>query len=154
MADEPVSAWREPLPQSARRWARRHRTATTGVAVGLVAGVIGLGAVASIQAWYNSMLTQANSKLTDANDATTRALAETQAEKRKADQALAESLAVSSFLVEAFRSPDPSLDGRHVKLAEVLDRAGEARQGVCRVAGDEGGAAECLGHDVAGPGST
>ena len=32
-------------------------------------------------------------------------------------------IAVSTFLVEAFRSPDPSQDGRQVKVAEVLDRA-------------------------------
>src|SRR5439155_21791151 len=37
--------------------------------------------------------------------------------------ALAQSEAVSTFLVEAFRSPDPSQDGRQVKVAEVLDRA-------------------------------
>ena len=30
MADEPVSAWREPLSRRARRWARRNRTAVTG----------------------------------------------------------------------------------------------------------------------------
>ncbi len=32
LADEPVSAWREPLSVRARRWARRHRTAVTGAA--------------------------------------------------------------------------------------------------------------------------
>src|SRR4029077_13018506 len=33
--------------------------------------------------------------------------------------------AVRTFLVEAFRSPDPSQDGRLVKVADVLDRASE-----------------------------
>ena len=32
---------------------------------------------------------------------------------------------MSTFLVEAFRSPDPSQDGRQVKVADVLDRASE-----------------------------
>ena len=32
MADEPVSAWREPCARRARRWARRNRTAVTGAA--------------------------------------------------------------------------------------------------------------------------
>jgi serine/threonine-protein kinase len=36
-ADEPVSAWREPLSRRARRWARRHRTA---VAVGASAAAL------------------------------------------------------------------------------------------------------------------
>src|SRR5262249_35024528 len=31
--------------------------------------------------------------------------------------------AVSNFLVDAFRSPDPTQDGRQVKVAAVLDRA-------------------------------
>src|SRR5205814_9694509 len=50
MADEPVTAWREPLSQRARRWARRNRTAVAAAVVALVAGVVGLGAVTGVQA--------------------------------------------------------------------------------------------------------
>jgi serine/threonine protein kinase len=49
MADEPVTAWREPVSRRARRWARRNRTAVTGAAVALVAGVVGLSAVLAVQ---------------------------------------------------------------------------------------------------------
>ena len=42
MADEPVSAWREPLARRARRWARRNRTLVTGAAAALLAGTVGL----------------------------------------------------------------------------------------------------------------
>ena len=49
MADEPVSAWREPLTHQARRWARRHRTPVAASAVALVAGVVGLSAVLAVQ---------------------------------------------------------------------------------------------------------
>ena len=35
MADEPVSAWREPFSRRARRWARRHRTAVPAAPVAL-----------------------------------------------------------------------------------------------------------------------
>jgi tetratricopeptide (TPR) repeat protein len=42
MADEPVSAWREPWAMRARRWMRRRRTAVTAAGVLLVATVIGL----------------------------------------------------------------------------------------------------------------
>ena len=38
MADEPVSAWREPWGRRARRWARRNRTAVAAAVVALVAG--------------------------------------------------------------------------------------------------------------------
>jgi serine/threonine-protein kinase len=42
MADEPVTAWREPVSVRARRWLRRHRTAATAAAALLVTAVIGL----------------------------------------------------------------------------------------------------------------
>ena len=49
LADEPVTAWREPLARRARRWARRNRTAVTAAAAALVAGVVGLAAVLAVQ---------------------------------------------------------------------------------------------------------
>ncbi len=49
LADEPVTAWREPFPRAARRWARRNRTAVTSAAVALLAGVVGLSAVLAVQ---------------------------------------------------------------------------------------------------------
>ncbi len=123
MADEPVSAWREPFSRRARRWARRNRTAVAAALVALVAGVVGLGAVAGVQAW-------ANNALRKANDATQQALGEAKEAKQATDAALAQSEesrrqaeAVSTFLVDAFRSPDPEYTGREVKVADVLDRA-------------------------------
>ena len=53
MADEPVTACREPLARRARRWARRNRTAVTAAAAALVAGVVGLAALAAEQARAN-----------------------------------------------------------------------------------------------------
>jgi tetratricopeptide (TPR) repeat protein/tRNA A-37 threonylcarbamoyl transferase component Bud32 len=123
MADEPVTAWREALSRRARRWARRHRTAVAAGLVALMVGVVGLGAVAGVQA-------RANQRLLEANSATEEALAEANECKQATDAALAQSEesrqqaeAVSTFLVEAFRSPDPSQDGRQVKVADVLERA-------------------------------
>ena len=48
-ADEPVSAWREPISRRVRRWANRNRTAVASVAVALMAGVVGLSAVLVVQ---------------------------------------------------------------------------------------------------------
>jgi tetratricopeptide (TPR) repeat protein len=48
MADEPVSAWREPLSRRALRWARRHLPAVTGAAAALLVGLIGVGAAATV----------------------------------------------------------------------------------------------------------
>ena len=42
LADEPVSAWREPLSLRARRWLRRHRTAAAAFS-GLLVALVGLG---------------------------------------------------------------------------------------------------------------
>ena len=144
LADEPVTAWREPFSRRARRWARRNRAVVTGAVAALLAGLIGLAAVAVVQARANARLKTAYSLLKTANDATNRALAEkttaqqatgealadTRAAKKATDAALVQSeesrkqaKAVSNFLVEAFRSPDPSRDGREVKVADVLDGA-------------------------------
>jgi tetratricopeptide (TPR) repeat protein len=126
MAEEPVTAWREPLARRARRWMRRNRTVVTGAAAALLAGVIGLAAVVAVQ-------TKANAKLKDANVKVTQALIETRTAKTATEAALAQSKeslsqakAVSNFLVESFRSPDPSLDGKKILVVNLLDRAAES----------------------------
>jgi serine/threonine-protein kinase len=49
MADEPVSAWREPISRRARRWANRNRTAVATAAVAILAVVLGLSTVLIVQ---------------------------------------------------------------------------------------------------------
>jgi tetratricopeptide (TPR) repeat protein/tRNA A-37 threonylcarbamoyl transferase component Bud32 len=44
LADEPVSAWREPLRVRARRWARRHRTGVSTAAAVLLCAALAAGA--------------------------------------------------------------------------------------------------------------
>jgi serine/threonine-protein kinase len=84
MADEPVSAWREPISRRVRRWMQRNRTAVAAAGVALVAGVIALGAVTGVQA-------RANSALRKANDETRAALAETNVAKEATEVALTQS---------------------------------------------------------------
>ncbi len=74
MADEPVTAWHEPLARRARRWAKRNRTAVTAAAVALLAGVVGLVAVLVVQTQAKADIaraldreTRANAALADAN---------------------------------------------------------------------------------------
>jgi len=67
MADEPVTAWREPFFRRARRWARRNRTAVTAATVAMLAVILGLGAVAGVQARANGELRSLNGRLTRAN---------------------------------------------------------------------------------------
>jgi serine/threonine-protein kinase len=76
MADEPVTARKEPLLESARRWMRRRRTAMTAAGTALAAGVLGLAAVLAVQARANVHLTANNGQLTAANARVTRANAD------------------------------------------------------------------------------
>src|SRR5262249_59146045 len=99
-------------------------------AVALLAALIGLGAVAVVQTRANERLTRANVATTEAKDQAEVALAETTKAKKATEQALAQSEesrkqaeAVSTFLTEAFRGPDPGQDGRTIKVVDVLDRA-------------------------------
>jgi serine/threonine-protein kinase len=82
MADEPVSAWREPI---ARRWARRNRTAVTAAAAALVAGLAGLGAISAVQARANGALAVKNRELTAANARVTGANAALEAARAKTE---------------------------------------------------------------------
>jgi serine/threonine protein kinase/tetratricopeptide (TPR) repeat protein len=116
IADEPVSVRREPYRERVRRWARRNRTIVTGAAVAVLAGLFGLAAVAAVQARYNDRLQKALRETRDAKKATEGALAESEESRRQAE-------GVSKFLVESFSSPDPSLDGEQIKVADLLDRA-------------------------------
>jgi eukaryotic-like serine/threonine-protein kinase len=116
--DEPVEAYREPIARRARRWAKRNRTAVSAAIAALVAGVVGLLAVAAVQATSNAALRKANGE-------TMKALASTREAQAETAAALAQSEAVEKFLVGALRSPDPSLDGKDVKVADVLEQAAE-----------------------------
>jgi eukaryotic-like serine/threonine-protein kinase len=68
-ADEPVSAWREPITRRVRRWANRNRTAVASVAVALIAGVVGLSAVLAVQTQAKADVTRALAGERDANRA-------------------------------------------------------------------------------------
>jgi tetratricopeptide (TPR) repeat protein len=121
LADEPVSAWREPSPRRAARWARRHRPAVTGAAAAGLAGLIGLAAVAIVQPRAKSVLEAKNVLLIAANEATTRALVQSEESREQAK-------AVNDFLTEDLLSqaePDNNAVADRVTLVEVLDRAAD-----------------------------
>jgi hypothetical protein len=109
-------------PPSARnkliKFARRHRTAL--IAAGAFMVLLVGGVAASSYSAIRARQAEAETK---------RALAEAKDAQAKTDQALTESEAsrsqaeaVSRFLVEAFRKPDPVQDGSKVTVAEVRAR--------------------------------
>jgi eukaryotic-like serine/threonine-protein kinase len=83
-ADEPVSAWREPLGRRVRRWARRNRTAVAAAAAALLATLIGTAAILAVQTKANVELKEANNALSIANAKETKA----NVELKEANEAL------------------------------------------------------------------
>ena len=138
-ADEPVTAWREPFSWRARRWARRRRTAVTAAAAALLAGVVGLSALAAEQA-------RSNAALKDANGKTIQALARSEESRQQAE-------AVGNFLVDAFKKPDPYAEGKDVKVADVLDQAAAGlEKGFAGSRETEGALLDALGRAYRGLG--
>jgi eukaryotic-like serine/threonine-protein kinase len=95
MADEPVTAWHEPLARRARRWAKRNRTTVTAAGVALVAGVIGLSAVLAVQTQAKAALAEslnrernARTDLARTNNALTRSQAAVEARYELAVKAI------------------------------------------------------------------
>ena len=68
MADEPVSAWREPWSDRARRWLGRHRTFMTAAAVAAVVITAALGTITALQAQSNRQLSEKNAELQAARE--------------------------------------------------------------------------------------
>jgi serine/threonine-protein kinase len=67
LADEPISAHREPVWERARRWMRRRKTTAAAIAATVVASTIGLAAVLAVQTRANASLKAANLNLAEAN---------------------------------------------------------------------------------------
>ena len=83
MADEPVTAWREPLARRARRWARRNRTAVTAAGAAVLVALVGTAAVLAVQTRANADLKAANAELAVANAKVTRANTELAASNQR-----------------------------------------------------------------------
>jgi serine/threonine protein kinase/tetratricopeptide (TPR) repeat protein len=146
MADEPVSSWREPWTRSLIRWLTRHRTGVAAVAATLVVGTIGLAGVLAVQ-------TQAYQNVSAALADTRKAQIATKAALTKSDESRKQAEAVSTFLVETFRSPDPSQQGADLKVVTLLD--GAVKRLDNKFAGDDltkGTLLDALGHTYEGLG--
>jgi tetratricopeptide (TPR) repeat protein len=139
LADEAVSACRDPLPARLGRWARKHRTlVTTGAAVALVA-LVALAAGLAVVGGLNRQLDNANADLTVSNSNLVAARAEAEAKKTEAETERNIAVAVSEFLQkdllgQADIGNQPFLGGQvarnpNVTVAQLLDRAARVVQG-------------------------
>jgi tetratricopeptide (TPR) repeat protein/tRNA A-37 threonylcarbamoyl transferase component Bud32 len=84
MADEPVTAWREPVMRRARRWARRNRTVVTAAGAAVLAALVGTAAVLAVQTRANADLRASNAELAVANAKVSLANSELGASNRRA----------------------------------------------------------------------
>ncbi len=103
-----IEARRPSLAELAAKWTRRHARLIgfAIAALAIISVVSGLGILLTLRA-YRSEARQ----------------------RAEAEYNLRLSSEISTFLSEAFRSPDPSRDGRGITIAEVLDRAAKELQG-------------------------
>jgi len=99
LSNEPVLAW---PPSTAYKLQKAYQRNTAAFAVVLVAAT-------AFSAW----------QATRANREARRAVAA----EGIARQRLTESEAISKFMTEVFQSPDPSRDGREIKVVELLEKA-------------------------------
>jgi serine/threonine-protein kinase len=66
LADEPVSAWREPLSIRARRWVQPNRTIVAAAAIAMMVGLLAFGIAYSRESAINTRLAQVNANLAKA----------------------------------------------------------------------------------------
>ena len=128
LSDEPVEACPPSAAYRLRKLARKHRAAVT-TATAIVASLV-LGIV--IATWQAIRATRAELAATNERDRAVTAeqlaeerLTEVQQQRDEANKARQQAETVSDYLTEAFRSPNPELDGREIRVVEVLDRAVE-----------------------------
>ena len=129
----PIRARRPGLLERATKWARRHRAVTASVLALLVLATIGSLVSAALIARERDRAVRseklAGQRLIAEGRAAAearRALAETKQAQAATERALKESEAareqaeaVSRFLVDAFRRPDPEQDGRELKVIDL-----------------------------------
>jgi serine/threonine-protein kinase len=95
LADEPVSAYREPLAARLSRWARQHRVLVTGTAAATAVAVLSLGVGLAVVAGKNQALDAANAELKTAYTQEEAARADTESRRGQAAERL--TLALGAF---------------------------------------------------------
>jgi formylglycine-generating enzyme required for sulfatase activity len=88
LADEPVRAYREPLPARLGRWLQRHQTLTVGAGALLLAGVIALAVITFLVGQAQQETAEALQKEEQARQATADALKKEEAARKETEGAL------------------------------------------------------------------
>jgi serine/threonine protein kinase/tetratricopeptide (TPR) repeat protein len=97
--------------------------AATAVAAALVAGMV-VSTWQAVRATTAEKLAKGEAiRATAAEDLAFDHLAEAAAERDKKEQARKDAEDISQFLADVFQSPDPTRDGREIKVVELLEKA-------------------------------
>ncbi len=124
MADEPVSAWREPALERVRRWVRRNRQKVITFGAVIVMALAGLAAVAVVEARANRDLRVANA----------RTLSERDQARQNFDLARK---AVDDYLTRVGQNPVLKEQGLHDLRRELLESALGYYRNFLRLRGDD-----------------
>jgi tetratricopeptide (TPR) repeat protein len=126
LADEPVTAWQEPLPVRVRRWARRHPKSLAAVTATLLVGSVAAGVTTIVVSGKNAELAQSLGREQRAREAESeaRTLAETNEEEARSQAELAREtlLAVVFDLQMGLENLPGGADVRRRLLRTSLDR--------------------------------
>jgi serine/threonine protein kinase/Flp pilus assembly protein TadD len=133
LADEPVSAYREPARERLGRWGRRHKPLVSGAAALLVAAVVSLAVGLALLERANAR-TRAQYQRAEQNYAEAQAQKEqSEANRTRAEAAEKQARAVNDFLINdllAEAAPEKNPRARQVTVEEVLDRAYAGQPGL------------------------
>ena len=121
LADEPVTAYREPVIAQARRVLRKRPMVTGSILASLLVGLFAFGIGYVLLGQKNRELSRTNANLVIARQDALGQKAKAEVEKERVSKAM-------NFLVAAFRTPDPEQSGREVKAADILLTAAEEAQ--------------------------
>lgn len=123
LAHKPIKAKSPTLREQTTKWMHRHPAAVRAAALFLIATTItSTGSALFISGAYHREAASAQ-KATDSAKAERKAKESETEQKKLAEASAKRAEAVSKFLVETLRSPDPRKSGRTVTVAELLDRS-------------------------------
>ncbi len=116
LADRPVSVFADPVEVRLGRWLRQHRGLAGAVTAAVGLAFFGLLIFSWITGNHAVVVQSKNKQLDELIEREIELRTDAQqSEKRTAD--------ALNYLVGALRSPDPNLDGREVKVVQILDQA-------------------------------
>ena len=123
LTDEPIKAKRPTLAQRTAKWSRRNKVLVGAAVVVLILTTLGLAISTVLISRERSLVDSQRQVAEGERDAARKARNEAQQARDEADEARQLAEQVTQFLIDAFRSADPTRDGHTITVAELLEQA-------------------------------